>query len=177
MPKLSFWFVTNKNQRRYGAAVLAGICGGSVASFVKWGTELTFPPRVAGRAIPPAEMLSDWGFAVQNMTYTFSEHVLNWGISGVHYAFSIAFALFYCVVAEVLPAIKIWQGIAFGLLITLLFHGVLLPTFDWAPPIWLLPIDELLSETFGHVIWIWTIEVFRRDLRNRWTNVPDAEIT
>ena len=77
MPKLSFWFVTNKNQRRYGAAVLAGICGGSVASFVKWGTELTFPPRVAGRAVPPAEMLSDWGFAVQNMTYTFSEHVLN----------------------------------------------------------------------------------------------------
>lgn len=176
MQKQPFWCVTEKSQRRYGAALWAGFWGGNVASFVKWGTEATFPPRVSGRAIPPAEMLTDWGFTVQNMAYTFSEHVLNWGISGVHHLFSIAFALFYCTVAEIFPAIKLWQGLAFGLLLTLMFHGALLPIFGWAPPIWELPFDELLSETFGHAIWIWTIEVFRRDLRNRWTKAPDAEM-
>ena len=28
----------------------------------------------------------------------------------------------------------------------------------------------------GHIFWFWTIEVIRRDLRNRITNEPDAEI-
>jgi putative membrane protein len=51
---------------------------------------------------------------------------------------------------------------------TLGFHGVILPAFHWAPPLWELPASELLSETFGHLLWMWVIEVIRRDLQQRW---------
>ena len=52
---------------------------------------------------------------------------------------------------------------------------MLLPTFGWAPPFWQLPGAEIFSELFGHALWMWTIEVFRRDIRNRMTGLPDAE--
>ena len=64
---------------------------------------------------------------------------------------------------------------AFGLLITLMFHGVVLPLGGWAPPAWHLPADEIFSETLGHILWMWTIEIFRRDIRNRITGKPDPE--
>jgi len=149
--------------------------GGNVASFVKWGTENPMPPRMVGRAIPPAEMLQDWGFKVNDMTYNYSGHIVNWGIAGVHHLFSIIFAIFYCVCAEIFPKIKLWQGIAFAIVMTIGFHGIVLPLAGWAPPLWKLPIDEIFSETFGHMAWIWTIEIFRRDIRNRVTKRPDPE--
>ncbi|CNE14834.1 Inner membrane protein yagU [Yersinia nurmii] len=172
--KLSF-ATTQKKYRNYSAALWAGFLGGNIASFVKWGTEIPFPPRTADRAIPPAEMLQDLGFKVSDMTYQYSGHIINWGVAGVHHLFSILFALFYCLVAEVFPAIKLWQGAAFAILVTLGFHGVLLPLFGWGPPLWQLPFHELLSEMFGHVVWMWTIEIFRRDIRNRITHQPDPE--
>jgi len=43
------------------------------------------------------------------------------------------------------------------------------------PPPWNQPFAEHFSEFFGHIIWLWTIEVFRRDMRNRITHEPDAE--
>ena len=35
---------------------------------------------------------------------------------------------------------------------------------------------EHISEMVGHIFWFWSIEVIRRDLRNRITKEPDAEI-
>lgn len=148
--------------KKYLYAAWAGFVGGNVSSFVKWGTENPMPPRTPDRAIPPAEMLSDLGFNIQNMTYTYSEHVVNWGIAGVHHLFSIFFAMLYCVLAERCPKITLWQGVGFGILLTILFHGITLPVFGWAPAIWDLPINELVSETLGHILWMWVIEVFRQ---------------
>ena len=133
------------------------------------------PPRTPDRAIPPAEMLQDIGVNVSRLTYEYSGHVVNWGVAGIHHLFSIVFALFYCLVAEYLPAIKLWQGMAFAIVVTIGFHGVLLPLGDWAPPIWNLPPAEIFSETFGHILWMWTIEIFRRDIRSRLTGRRDAE--
>ena len=171
---MAFLTITSPGERRYGAALWAGFCGGNIASFVKWGVENPFPPRTPDRAIPPAEMLHDMGFAVKTLVYDYSGHVINWGVAGIHHLFSIVFALMYCWLAEIMPAIKLWQGIVFSLGITLVFHGVVLPINGWAPPIWNLPAAEIISETFGHIAWMWTIEIFRRDLRNRWTGRQDA---
>ena len=55
-------------------------------------------------------------------------------------------------------------------------HGVLLPILNLSPAPWLLPMDEILSELVGTALWMWTIEIFRRDLRNRWTGLPDPGI-
>lgn len=171
----SLFNTTNKSARNYITALWAGFLGGNIASFVKWGTESVLPPRTADRAIPPAEMLSDFGLKVNEMVYTYSGHIVNWGVSGVHHLFSIVFAMFYCLVAEVFPQIKLWQGVAFAILVTICFHGIVLPLGGWAPPIWDLPHDEIISETFGHIVWMWTIEVFRRDIRSRMTKKMDPE--
>lgn len=162
---------TLPNQRRYLAAMIAGFLGGNVASFVKWGTENPLPPRVEGRAIPPFEMIQDMGFNASETIYHYSGHVVNWGVAGIHHLFSIVFAIFYCMVAEIFPKITLWQGLAFSFLVTIGFHGILLPVFGWAPPVWQLPPAEMFSETFGHAVWMWTIEIFRRDLRNRMTGI------
>lgn len=158
---------TKKNDRHFIPALIAGFFGGNIASFVKWGTENPLPPRTPGRAIPPAEMLDDLGFNSGGMIYRWSEHLVNWGVAGIHHLFSIFFAMLYCWLVEIFPAVKLWQGVAFALLVTVGFHGVMLPLFGWAPPLWQLPADELISETLGHILWMWTIEVFRRDLRRR----------
>lgn len=161
---------TEQRARQCGIALWAGFCGGNVASFVKWGTEIPMPPRTAGRAIPPAEMLRDLGFQVNDMVYSYSGHVINWGVAGVHHLFSIAFAMLYCAAAERFPRITLWQGAAFALAITVAFHGIILPFFGWAPPAWKLPVDELVSETFGHVVWMWAIEIFRVAILGRITH-------
>jgi putative membrane protein len=125
-----FFAITKSKTRNYAAALWVGFLGGNIASFVKWGTESPLPPRTANRAIPPAEMLQNLGLNVNDMVYQYSGHLVNWGIAGVHHLFSIAFAMFYCAVAEVFPKIKLWQGAAFAIAITIGFHGIVLPVFS-----------------------------------------------
>lgn len=37
------------------------------------------------------------------------------------------------------------------------------------PPLSEIPFDEHLSEIFGHIVWLWGMEIVRRDIRNRIT--------
>ena len=99
----------------------------------------------------------------------------------IHFSFAIVFALFYCIVAEYFPGIKLWQGAAFGLLVWIGFHLVLMPLMGTVPS----PFPwveggqswaEHFSEALGHIVWMWSIEIVRRDLRNRITHEPDAEV-
>ncbi len=156
------------NTRAYGVAALAGFVGGNVSSFIKWGTEIPFPPRTPDRPVPPVEMLDSLGINAQQLTYVYSEHVVNYGSALVHHGFSIFFAMFYCLLVLRYPRTALWQGSGFR------------------------PVDDpgvsrrhpasvslgtaavgaarvgLLSETFGHLLWMWVIEVIRRDLQQRW---------
>ncbi|WP_315277845.1 DUF1440 domain-containing protein [Rothia aeria] len=93
----------------------------------------------------------------------------------VHFAFAIFFAVLYCVVAEYWPKIKLWQGVAFGIVLDILFHVIIMPAMGVVPAPWNQPFGEHLSEFFGHILWLWSIELVRRDLRNRITGEPDAE--
>ena len=167
--------ITKKNHRKYVASLCSGFLGGNIASLVKFGTEVPFPPRTPDRASPPIELLQDLGIQAQNWVYNYSNHVINFAACGFHHLFSIVFAMLYAFIAEICPKIKLWQGAAFGIVITIVFHGIALPIFKLAPPIWNLPSAELFSETVGHILWAWTIEVFRRDIRNRLTNEPDLK--
>ena len=166
--------ITKKNHRRDVASLWGGFLGGNIASLVKFGSEVPFPPRTPDRASPPIELLQDLGIQAQNWVYSYSNHVINFAACGFHHLFSIFFAMLYAFMAEICPKIKLWQGAAFGFVITIVFHGIALPIFKLAPPIWNLPSAELFSETVGHILWAWTIEVFRRDIRNRITEESDA---
>jgi len=93
----------------------------------------------------------------------------------VHFCFSIFFAVLYAVLAERFPQVKLWQGAAFGVAIWIIFHIIVKPLMGVVPAPWNQPFEEHFSELFGHAVWMWAIEIFRRDLRNRITHQPDAE--
>ena len=149
---------TNPKRRKYGVAALAGVLGGIVSAIVKFGWEVPPPPRtpVRNATNPPQQLLQQLGVpeSVTHLSYTYNGNEgLPWISFIVHFAFSIGFAVLYCV----------------G------FHVILMPLMGTVPAPWDQPFAEHFSEFFGHIIWLWVIEIFRRDLRNRITHEPDAE--
>lgn len=171
---------TDPARRRYGVATLVGFAAGIMSAFVKWGAEVPLPPRTIsdGRAEfnPPYLFLRDYlGIDPTNTVYTFSEHIIN-PVMVTHILFSLVFAIGYCIAAERFPKVKMWQGVMAGIICTIAVHGISFPLLGLTPPLSQLPADEYISEIFGHIVWFWAIELIRRDLRNRITHEPDAEV-
>ena len=116
-----------------------------------------------------------------HMMVTFSNNQLPIMSFIVHFSFAIAFGLIYCIAAEYFPRIKMWQGAVFGIVVYIGAHVIVMPLLGWAPnPFpWVAGAQtwsEHFSELFGHIVWLWSIEIVRRDLRNRITHEPDAEV-
>lgn len=187
---------TDPSRRHYSVAVFVGIIAGIISAFVKWGAEHPFPPRspldlftaackdpsqaleVCSRAFlnPPHVFLRDYiGIDPTEAVFTFADHGFNW-IGVTHIIFSIVFAVFYCVVAERFPKIKLWQGVLFGIICNIGVHYITFPLLGLTPPVAEWPLYEHISELVGHIFWFWTIELIRRDLRNRITHEPDPEV-
>ncbi|MDG6881883.1 Inner membrane protein yagU [Phocoenobacter uteri] len=188
-------------RRRYGLAAFIGLIAGIVSSFVKWGAEHPLPPRSPAdmfnaacspetliRAAdqidcsrnflnPPYIFLRDYlGIADPNSAvYTFAGHAFN-SVGVTHIIFSIVFAVGYCIVVERFPIFKLWQGLLAGALAQLFVHMITFPLMGLTPPLLELPAYEHISEIVGHLIWFWSIEIIRRDLRNRITKEPDADV-
>ncbi|MCA2019009.1 DUF1440 domain-containing protein, partial [Vibrio tritonius] len=68
------------------------------------------------------------------------------------------------------------QGLLAGFLAQVFVHWISFTLMGLTPPLFDLPWYENVSEIFGHLVWFWSIEIIRRDLRNRITKEPDAEI-
>lgn len=193
---------TPPNRRRYGVAFFVGIIAGIISAFVKWGAEHPFPPRspkvifdmacnvdisglsadqaleVCSRAFlnPPHVFLRDYlGIDPTQAVFTFADQGFNW-IGVTHIMFSIVFAVGYCLVAERFPKIKFWQGVGAGLIADICVHYITFPLLGLTPPVSAWPWYEHVSELVGHIFWFWTIEIIRRDLRNRITGQPDPEV-
>lgn len=171
---------TDPARRRVPVAILVGIIAGAVSAIVKFGWEVPLPPRTPERNAtnPPQELLQQLGFSESftHQTYTYLGNQMPWVSFIVHFAFAIGFAIIYCVLAEYFPRIKMGQGVVFGLAVWVVFHLILMPAFGTVPPPWRQPFGEHFSEALGHAVWMWVIEIVRRDLRNRITHEPDAEI-
>ena len=113
---------TDPTHRKYGVAALVGVLGGFVAAIIKFGWEVPLPPRTPERNAtnPPQALLELLGMSPQttHASYTFNGNEgLPWMSFLVHFAFSIGFAVVYCVLAERFPQVKLWQGAAFGVLV------------------------------------------------------------
>ncbi len=161
-------------KRWIGLAILIGIIIGIIGAIVKFGWEVPFPPRTPLRDAtnPPQELLQQLGFSAQftHLTYEFSGNPRPIISFIVHFAFSTGIGIFYAVVAEYKPIIRLWEGAAFGIVVWFVFHVVLMPLMGTVPPPWDQPFDEHFSEFFGHAFWMWVMELCRRDLRNRITH-------
>lgn len=124
---------------------------------------------------PPHVFLRDYiGIDPTEAAFTFADHAFNW-IGVTHMIFSLVFAIGYCLVAEIFPKIKFWQGIGAGIIANICVHYITFPALGLTPPVAEWPLYEHISELVGHIFWFWTIEVIRRDLRNRITGLPDPE--
>ena len=182
----SLFTTTAPARRRLGVAAGVGLVGGLFSAIVKFGWEAPFPPRTPERNAtnPPQMLLEQLGMTAEqsHTTIAFNGNT-NLPIYSfiIHFSFAIVFALFYCIVAEYFPKIKLWQGAAFGLFVWIAAHLVVMPLMGTVPSpfpwveggqTW----AEHFSEAFGHIIWLWSIEIVRRDLRNRITHEPDAEV-
>lgn len=149
------------SKRRYGVAIFVGIIAGLISAFVKWGAEHPFPPRspidffeaackvditgltqnqifeVCSRAFlnPPHVFLRDYlGIDPTQAVFTFADHGFNW-IGVTHILFSLVFAIGYCVVAEIFPKIKFWQGIGAGIIANICVHYITFPALGLTPPV------------------------------------------
>ena len=177
---------TEPARRNVKVAALVGVIGGVFSAIVKFGWEVPFPPRTPARNAtnPPQTMLEWFGMSPEQSHTTVSFNLNdNLPIYSfiIHFSFAIVFALLYCIAAEYFPKIKLWQGAAFGLLVWIGAHVVFMPLLGWVPS----PFPGVaggqtwsahFSEALGHVVWLWSIEIVRRDLRNRITHQPDPEV-
>ena len=93
-----------------------------------------------------------------------------------HITFSLVIPISYCLVAVRFPKINFWKRIGAGLIADICVHYITFPALGLTPPVAEWPLYEHISELVGHIFWFWTIEIIRRDLRNRITREPDAEI-
>ena len=177
---------TAPSRRRLGVATIVGLIGGAFSALVKFGWEVPFPPRTPGprsETNPPQSMLEWLGMSheTSHTMVTFSNNQLPIMSFIVHFGFAIVFGLVYCIAAEYVPRVKLWQGAAFGILVYVGAHVVVMPLLGWAPnPFpWVAGAQtwsEHVSEFFGHIVWMWSIEIVRHDLRGRITHEPDAEV-
>lgn len=175
MKHIGWGYITAKRNRAYFLSIIIGLISGFVSGVVKLGWEVAFPPRTFDRLTPPQILLENFGVKVKELTYTYSGHIIEYTNLIIHFGFSIVCAIIYCFIAEIWPKVKLWQGCAAGLVFWFGAHILIMPLMGLTPPALSLPFDEQLSEILGHMLWMWVIEVFRRDLRSRITHKPDPE--
>lgn len=172
---LNIFEMTKKSSRHLLLMFYIAIIAGIFSALVKSGFEGLIPPRTAATMPPPMVLLEKLGFDVKAMTYDWMGYSINWGGNGVHILFSIVMAMIYCVTADIFPKIKMLHGIVFGIGVSILAHGLVVPLLGLSGWLWIAGTEALISEFVGTGFWIWTIEAIRQNLRYNLTHGPDAE--
>ncbi|ENX4473608.1 YagU family protein [Enterobacter roggenkampii] len=179
------------NKQNAGILVWATLIGGAISSLVKSGTEANIPPRVAGEMSPPALNIDAWlgsfGINSHSLDYIYQGVTIPGAVMLYHWLFSFGFAFLYVLVAAFTPGIRRWYGAAYGIIITLVMHGLLIPALGFREPVylhgntgWLWNLNgyELWSEIIGHICWSVSIEIsliavlalFSKSVRGAWGN-------
>ncbi|WP_313383560.1 DUF1440 domain-containing protein [Chishuiella sp.] len=143
----------------------ATILGGILSSFVKFGWEVPFPPRTPQRELtnPPQALLQKLGFSedITHYSYIFSEQARPINSFIIHFGFCFVFAWLYYWLFERFKFISLYHGALYGVIVYVLFHVIIMPLMGVVPPASEQPIEEHISELFGHIIWAWSIDLIR----------------
>lgn len=161
---------TNKINKRI--VLWTTIVGGFMSSLVKWGSEVNMPPRVAGEVSPPGAHIDAWlgwlGINAHSLDYVYQGTTVSGAITLYHWLFSFILAFVYVVISAYWPKIRLVYGAVFGIVMTVVMHGFLIPLLGFRHPVyaegaigwlWNLNHDELLSEILGHIYWAVSIEI------------------
>lgn len=158
---------TNRN-----VVLWATLIGGFFSSLVKWGSEVNMPPRMPGEISPPGANIDAWlgwaGINQHSLDYVYQGNSVLGAVTLYHWLFSFVFAFVYVWVSAYWPKIRMWYGAFYGILITVVMHGLLIPLFGFRNPayaegktgwLWNLNAAEHFSEFLGHIYWSVSIEV------------------
>lgn len=167
------------------------LVGGFFSSLVKWGSEVNMPPRMPGEVSPPGAHLDAWlgwlGHNSHSLDYVYQGVNVPGAVTLYHWLFSFAFAFVYVVGSVYWPKIRLWYGALYGIIITVVMHGLLIPMLGFRVPaygngetgwMWNLNAAELWSEILGHIYWSVSIEVcmiavlayFAKPIKGDWVN-------
>ena len=118
-----------------GIFIYAGIIGGLLSGIVKLGWEVMFPPRTPERNAtnPPQELLQQLGFSSEFTHQTYTFSNME------------------------LPWVRFIVHFSFSIVI-----AIIMPIMHTVPAVWDQPFQEHLSEFFGHIVWMMTIELVRQ---------------
>lgn len=169
----------------------ATLVGGAISSLVKSGTEANMPPRMAGEISPPAMNIDAWlgflGINSHSLDYIYQGVTIPGAVMLYHWLFSFIFAFVYIYLSVFIPRVRMWYGAVYGILITLVMHGILIPALGFRFPaylpghergwLWDLNGYEFWSELIGHICWSVSIEIsfiailaiFSRPICGKWT--------
>ena len=161
--------------RRPGAALVAGVVAGLSSGAIKMGWEALFPPRTSDREVPPVTFLKQRGIEPDRYTYTYNGNEVPLGILAVHFGFSVVTVAAYSVAAEYFPKTKLLAGAAYGIGAFVVAHEIVLPRLGLSPAAKDLPLEEHVSEFFGHIAWLLEAEQVRKAVRLAIAGVPDAD--
>lgn len=187
-------FVKILNEINLRIFLWATLIGGAISSLVKSGTEANMPPRVAGEVSPPALNIDAWlgplGISSHSLDYVYQGITVPGAVMLYHWLFSFIFSGLYVLMSSFWPRIRLWYGAAYGIIITLVMHGLLIPALGFRHPaylngqtgwLWNLNGYEFWSELLGHICWSVSIEVsliavlamFSRPLQGKWVTDSD----
>jgi putative membrane protein len=145
--------------RSLAKGLLAGLIGGLIATAAKTFAERLYPPRTHGEPEPPvvlAEKVA--GHELAGMQKTAAVETIHWGFGALTGAA-------YGALAEYYPAATAKDGAGFGMALSSLTHGTLLPAMGLSAKPEEQTTRERTSEMTTHVVYGVVTEAVRRVVR------------
>ncbi|MCH9691039.1 MAG: DUF1440 domain-containing protein [Gammaproteobacteria bacterium] len=151
----------NKIKTSSAYMFITGVVAGVLSALLKSGVETILPPRGPDMISPPVEMLIKLGINANSEVYYFSGQSVNWGGNGVHILFSVVAACIYCSLCRLSIKFSYCQGIAFGLVVCIGAHAVLLPMLGLSSSFFSGGLNASIAEIVSTILWAWSIEIIR----------------
>ena len=145
--------------RSLAKGLLAGLIGGLVATAAKTFAERIYPPRTHGEA-GPSEVLAE-RFAGHELVGTEKEVATE----TIHWGFGALTGAAYGALAEYYPAATAKDGAGFGMALSSLTHGTMLPAMGLTAEPEEQTTRERTSEMATHLVYGVVTETVRRVVR------------
>jgi putative membrane protein len=145
--------------RSLAKGLLAGLIGGLVATAAKTLAERIYPPRTHGEPEPPdvlAEKLAGHELAGKQREVA---------VEAIHWGFGALAGAAYGGVVEYFPAATEKDGAAFGMALSSLTHGTVLPAMGLSAEPEEQTVRERTSEMASHMVFGVVTETVRRVVR------------
>jgi putative membrane protein len=145
--------------RSLAKGLLAGLIGGLVATAAKTLAEKIYPPRTHGEPEPP-EVLAE-KFAGHELVGPQREVATE----AIHWGFGALTGAAYGALVEYYPAANAKDGAGFGMALSSLTHGTVLPAMGLSAELEEQTARERTSEMASHVVYGVVTETVRRVVR------------